>query len=450
MTFSALIPFAILFIGFVGLKLPLTYSSFFALLSGTVITQTLFQANESIWMLALSKTLVMMVEIGVIILGAFFFLEVARKAGIIDSLAKLVRAVSPNRVIQGVLVTFPLELMVEGSSGFGTPLLVIAPILFALHFEIELCALLPLLSCVVGVPFGALGTPTRLGFPDANPTVGTFLALSPLLFIAPLLSAYLISKKFALKESIWVISMSTFYFLIGRMVSFHGPDLSALGPAFFTFIFGLITARIFFGSPEKVKFELKGIVLYGFLLFSMWLGKSIWMEEHIPGSQIRIFNPGYIFILFALGLMFMMKGHSRMLIFSDTFQRARKTLTVFFCMTFLVQQLRANGSLDLLTHAIPHTLLGSGTPILGWMGSAFVGTSTMSNLLMSKVVDPIRFVPLAAGSAIGVQLAFQSVVAMKSILHDRISEKEIFFRMAPFSVFFILVVSFTTWLFNVF
>jgi L-lactate permease len=119
-------------------------------------------------------------------------------------------------------------------------------------------------------------------------------------------------------------------------------------------------------------------------------------------------------------------------------------------MTFIVQQLRANGSLELLTRSIPPVLLSEGSPLLGWIGSIFIGTSTMANLLLSKVVDPIQYVPIAAGSAIGVQLAFQSVVAMKSILHDRLSEKRIFLLIAPLSLSCILLLWLNLRLFFIF
>ena len=115
-------------------------------------------------------------------------------------------------------------------------------------------------------------------------------------------------------------------------------------------------------------------------------------------------------------------------------------------MTFLVQQLRANGSLDLMTRSLPSSLLDHGVPVLGWLGSIFVGTSTMSNLLLSKVADPIHYTALASGSAIGVQLAFQSIVAMKSILHDRVSEKRLFALITPLSTGFILLLCANFWI----
>jgi L-lactate permease len=442
MAFSGLIPFIVLLVSFAGLRLPLAHSSFLSLLAGTLLTQTLFHASSEVWGVAVGKTAQMMVEIGLILLGAFFFLEVAKRTGIIDSLAQLIRTISPNRLIQAVLVTFPLALMVEGSSGFGTPLLVIAPILLALEFKIEHCALLPFVSFIIGIPYGALGTPTRLGFPGANPTFGTFMSLSPFVFLAPILTLFLLTRRPPLKIVFWTLSLSTVYFFSGRPFAESGPELAALGPAFLTLIWGLISTRLFLKSKETSrKFELKGVALYGLLLIALWLGKRTFMDQLIPGTSVRIFNPGFVFLLFGSFLIPMHPRLSFQSVIVETLHRSKRTLAVLFCMTFLVQQLRANGALELLTRSLPSFLLGSGSPFLGWMGSILIGTSTMANLLLSKVVDPTRYVSIAGGSAIGVQLAFQSVVAMKSILHDRLSEKQIYRLILPVSLGYILLLS---------
>lgn len=441
MQVAALIPFLILFLGFAGLRLPLTYASFYAMLSGTLLTGTLFRADAAVWSRATQKTIILTFEIGFILIGAFFFLEMARKSGVIDSLARLVRAITPNRVVQGILVSFPLALMVEGSSGFGTPTLVIAPILMALHFELKWCALLPFLSCVVGIPYGALGTPTRLGFPDASPAHEIFLHLVPLMVIAPLISARLIAGRWQLKELLWTLSLSGVYIGSGVFISQTGPELSALGPAFVTFVYGLWSARQLFGDSSQTDLEWKGLSVYGLLLICMWAGKSIWMDRRFEGSEIRIFNPGMVFILFGLLMIPTVKRlHSLRAIVLETAIRSRKTLFVFFCTTFLVQQLRVNGSLEVLTGSLPSFWLREGAPVIGFLGSIFVGTSTMSNLLLSKVVEPAHFAALAAGSAVGVPLAFQSIVAVRSILHDQIGEKEAYLRVGPIGIGFLIVV----------
>ena len=443
MSFSALIPFVFMFICFVGFRFPLTNASFVALLTSTVITQTLFQATSEMWSRALNRTFQISVEIGLILLGAFFFLEVCRRTKTIESLAKLVREVSSNRVVQGVLVTFPMELMVEGSSGFGTPLLIIAPVLMALEFDIVLCALLPFVTFIVGIPYGALGTPIRLGFPDgSNVAHGVMCLLLIFTFISPLFASYLIQKKFRIKEVLWIFLLSSIYATTAFFISKTGPEFVALAPAFLTFVVGMVSARFLFRDekPAPIR-EARGMVIYGLLLLVMWIGKHTFMDQLIPGTPIRIFNPGFVFILFGFGMLWFFRSKETGEILRTTGERSKRTLMVFFCMTFVVQQLRECGALTKLNEGLPDILLGPGAPVLGWLGSVFVGTSTVSNLLFSKVVDPVHFIALGAGSAIGVQMAFQSVSGIRSVIQDQLSEKEIFLKLVPLSIACITIVT---------
>jgi hypothetical protein len=66
----------------------------------------------------------------------------------------------------------------------------------------------------------------------------------------------------------------------------------------------------------------------------------------------------------------------------------------------------------------------------------------MSNLLFSKGIDPIHFVALASGSALGVPLAFQSIVAMKSLLNEKLNEKSLYFLIAPLSLSYLVILYF--------
>jgi L-lactate permease len=440
MTFAALLPFVILLLCFAGLRLALTTSAFVALIVGTSLTLGLFPAVQNLWTTVLEKTLTLTFEIGFILIGAFFFLETAKRAGTLDSLASLVRNISPNRVVQGILVCFPLTLLVEGSSGFGTPTLVIAPILLALGFELHLCALLPFLICVVGVPYGAMGTPTRLGFGSSAPTIGIFEGMIPVVFLTPLLASRLLSSQWRLRETLWVLSLSAVYAVSGVPIAKTGPELAALGPAFFTFLYGLLSARILFPNPREVRPEWSGLLTYGALLSSMAIGKGLLLDRKFPGTDIRLFNPGMIFIVFALFLYAKIgKEESLRSVLGATFTRAKRTLFVFLCTTLLVQQLRLNGSIGLLTQALPAFLIESGKPLIGFLGSVFVGTSTLSNLLLSAGIDPSGHAALGVGSALGVPLAFQSVVAVRSVLHDRLSEREIYFRILPVSIGLVLL-----------
>lgn len=435
MHFIALIPFCVLFASFAIFRVPLVYSAFIALLSCTAV------AGASI--AALQNTLIFLVEIGMIIVGAFYFVEVAEHKGVIDSLASLVREVSKNRVVQSILVAFPLCLMVEGSSGFGTPLLIIAPILRALGLPILLCALLPLINMIDGIPYGALGTPIRLGFSTVTENILpiselTIRSLYPFFFYTPLLSFFLIRTKIKAHHSethpiwiLWTICLSFIYASVAFTVSKSSVEFPVLSGALVTFIFGVFSAHFIETKRLLIPKHRMGLFVYTLLLLTLWAGKTLWMDEKIPGTPIRIFNPGWVFLIFGLAI-----SRSGKLL-KPALNRSRRTIAVLFCMTYVVQQLKASGSIQTLLEHMPGWLLTKGTLLLGWMSSYLIGTSTVANLFISPLINEDHFGILAAATALGVPLAFQSIIGVKSILKDAITEREILKYLIPISASFL-------------
>jgi L-lactate permease len=431
----ALIPFLVLFASFALFRIPLTYASFIALLSCVAVAGASMQAFQN--------SLVFLFEIGLIVFGSFFFIEVAEHKGVIRSLADLVREVSKNRIVQAMLVAFPLGLIVEGSSGFGTPLLIIAPILRALGLPLILCALLPLINMVNGIPFGALGTPIRLGFGSVTQdfvAIGslTTRSLLPFFFYTPVLSYFLIRKKIRAHDGekqriwlLWSIALGGIYAWVTTLVSHRNVEFPALAGALVTFVFGVFSAH--FIETGKVLFiqHRKGLMIYTLFLTLLWAGKNHWMDEKIPGTPLRIFNPGWVFIGFGLVLA---QGTSFL---KPALNRSRKTITVLFCMTFIVQQLNISGAIKTLLNNIPHWLLDEGSPLLGWLSSALIGTGTIANLFLAPLTDATNYGVIAAGTAIGVPSAFQAIIGVKSILKDQIEEKEILRYFVPIGVSFV-------------
>ena len=439
MHYLALIPFCVLFASFAIFRIELVYSAFLALLSCVAI------AGAS--PIALTNTLIFLFEIGLIIFGAFFFIEVAERKGVIHSLADLVREVTPNRIVQSILVCFPLTLIVEGSSGFGTPLLIIAPLLRALGLPLILCAVLPLMNMVNGIPFGALGTPIRLGLSDTTNLIPvanqTIRCLSPLFWITPMVSYFLLKNKISPHDSekksiwiLWIAMLSTVYALSSLTISEHSAEFPVLAGALITFIVGIFSCHYIEYRKLLFPHHRKGLLIYTLLLTTLWIGKQIWMDQKFSTVPLRIFNPGWIFIIFGFAL-------SRSTEFiKPAAIRSRRTLAILFCMTFIVQQLKLSGAMSELLANIPYWFTHQGTPLISWLGSTLIGTSTVTILFIAPLVNQNLYGVLAAGSALGVPLAFQSIVGVRSILKDEISEREIMQFILPISVIFMTLLLF--------
>jgi lactate permease len=99
-----------------------------------------------------------------IIWGAILLSQTMRRSEAEGTIGQWLRQVSPNPVAQLMIVGWAFLFMLEGSSGFGTPAAVAAPLLVGLGFEPVRVAILTLVMNSIPTTFGAVGTPIWFGF----------------------------------------------------------------------------------------------------------------------------------------------------------------------------------------------------------------------------------------------------------------------------------------------
>jgi lactate permease len=113
-----------------------------------------------------------------IIWGAILLSVVMRRSGAEGVIGQWLKEVSPNPVAQLMIVGWAFSFMIEGSSGFGTPAAIAAPLLVGLGFDAVRVAILTLVMNSVPVTFGAVGTPMWFGFSQAQLSPSEILSVS--------------------------------------------------------------------------------------------------------------------------------------------------------------------------------------------------------------------------------------------------------------------------------
>jgi lactate permease len=113
-----------------------------------------------------------------IILGAILLSQAMRRSGAERIIGDWLREVSPNPVAQLMIVGWAFPFMIEGSSGFGTPAAIAAPLLVGLGFDTVRVAILTLTMNSVPVTFGAVGTPMWFGFSQVPLSPSEILSVS--------------------------------------------------------------------------------------------------------------------------------------------------------------------------------------------------------------------------------------------------------------------------------
>src|SRR5215831_5068024 len=113
-----------------------------------------------------------------IIWGAILLSQTMRRSGAERIIDQWLKEVSPNPVAQLMIVGWAFSFMIEGSSGFGTPAAIAAPLLVGLGFDPVRVAILTLVMNSVPVTFGAVGTPMWFGFSQAQLSPSEILSVS--------------------------------------------------------------------------------------------------------------------------------------------------------------------------------------------------------------------------------------------------------------------------------
>jgi len=113
-----------------------------------------------------------------IIWGAILLSQAMRTSGAERIIGEWLKEVSPNPVAQLMIVGWAFSFMIEGSSGFGTPAAIAAPLLVGLGFDALGVAILTLVMNSVPVTFGAVGTPMWFGFSQAALSPSEILSVS--------------------------------------------------------------------------------------------------------------------------------------------------------------------------------------------------------------------------------------------------------------------------------
>lgn len=106
----------------------------------------------------------------IILFGAIFMMNILKMNGAIDRINIGFGNLTKDMRIQTVIIAYLFGALIEGVAGFGTPAVVVAPLLVALGFSPLAAATVALISNSVPVPFAAIGTPVTIGLGSVRNT----------------------------------------------------------------------------------------------------------------------------------------------------------------------------------------------------------------------------------------------------------------------------------------
>lgn len=458
--FLASLPFVIILLLSVAMRWPLWRAGLVSYAASLVIWLATFGFSLSDLVLPLVRGLLVAMDIGLILFGAIGFLEFLKHGGRLDEILRNITAYASDLRVRALLLAWLFVAFVEGAAGFGTPAAIVAPLLATMGFSPVMAAVLPLVGDSAAVPFGAVGTPVRIGLeglapPGAAPTAAGINVIAGI--VAPLAIVTLISRdlKVPVRDVLWLATAAAFLFTVpALLVSFVGPEFPALVGALIGMALMLLILRRRKASKEASFVNLVRAFFPYLLLTALLLaGKFIFGRYRVAFDVLdervfyAIFQPGMAFVTAAI-ICKLLPGPMRQGNLLGAAKIALLRLPRAWLAIFFIASLAQNVMLLLRERTVFEALFTRGltadvlillAPFVGGVGAFVAGSATVSCLLFGGILTQaaaatgadltVVLALLLVGAGAGNMVALQNIVAVQASIGLEGREREMLAKL---------------------
>ena len=448
--------------------------------------------------------------IGWIILSAVFLYKITVKTGQFEIIRSSIVAITDDRRLQAILIAFGFGAFLEGSAGFGAPVVISAALLIGLGFKPLYAAGLCLIANTAPVAFGSIGIPIttygNFGYDVMAISAMVGRQLPVLSLIVPFYLVLIMVGWKKTKEVLPAILVTGGTFAVVQFLSsnFIGPEL----PDILSSLASIIALSVFlrFWKPKNVYYfenekqtstnsqkysggqVLKAWSPYIILtvLVSLWGVPQIkailndkaltWIQD-VPAVMGYLFNAGGNPTTLQYKISFLGLAGTAVLfaavitkfiiklswvdfakIFAETCKEIALPLVTI--MSILALSNIANYSGMML--ALAATLAKTGatfyflSPVLGWLGVFITGSDTASNNLFgplqyqtaqSASMDPVLALAAnASGGVTGKMISPQSIAVACAAVGLAGKESDLFRFTIKHSFILLFIVCLITFL----
>jgi lactate permease len=401
-------------------------------------------------------------------------------------LESALRRLSPDPRVLALLIAWFFALFMEGAAGFGTSVALAAPFLVAAGFTPVPAVVAAMIGHVVGVSFGAIGTPVAAqvaisGLPGnelARATalyhvlLGWALALVVLRIIAR-------DRRVSTPWHIGLLAGASFLVPYGLIAWFVGPELPTLaGAVLGTVAFVAVAARA--SSPRRAHDPGPSRALVAAAAPYLALIAVVLLTRLVPpiesalrsvvvdweflgtftGSLTPLYHPGLLLtIAFFFGAA-VQRARPRQI--GDAFVAATRqlaTVTIALVSMVTIARLMSQSAMTTeLAEAAART--GDGwpliSPVVGALGTFVTGSATASNVLFTELqIDTATARGLEVttllgaqgfGAAAGNAIAPHNIVAAAATVGLAGRESEILRRTLPVTAVYLSLGGALAWL----
>ncbi len=464
----SVLPFILFVFLLLWKKLPLLWTSLITLVVILLLQIFYWQILPLYFLNSVVKGVLVALDILVIIFGAIFFLELLKDIRIIDNIRFYLESFLKDYRVQIILLAWFFENFIEGTAGFGTPAIIVAPLLIGLGLSPLTAVIIGLLGNSTSVVFGAAGTPIRVGFEGLDVTsVPTYAALFNCVgFLVPVFMLWVLAsqqkdKKAHFLEALPFAVWSGIAFVVPSVLVVPlGQEFPSILGSVIGLILVLITIRLNIFIPKnkrqlrEIKLPevrlpwFKLIIPYTILILLLLLGKFALGTAKLTfpwglNYQVNLSNPGLAFIAAGVPIAIFW-GRKRLALdsFKIAISRTWEPFLVIASMSIITQLIINSGfnlsgfpsTLKVISKGFEVSALPLLAPIAGAFGSFLTGSATISNIMFGNFLNTasqimnmnaakilaLELVGAAAGNMIALAdvLAAEAVVGLRNKTRD--------------------------------
>ncbi len=445
MILLALLPLLVLHILILLFRLSVSRSASVALLIAIAIAYGTWQMTPLSIGASLLKGFLLSLDIGIILLAALWFLNILNVSQVFVFFKHALFDISTDKRFQAILLGWFGVAIIEGASGFGTPIMLIAPLMVSMGFKPLTSVIVCLLGDSITSVYGASGVPVTLGMVEGLSLLATpqiisiplMLAFKSTLFMVtgsliPLIITLVVSQ---LELGSWKKAHESWPFAILSGTLFSGLALviaSLLGPELPSLVAGLVGLLImsvyatthpnkrdqveeilekFYTKRDIAKALFPYVLIIALLSLSRATYLSIGdvlrasgveiflLETNITHTFNILYSPAVILVIATLVCIYLYKLHFKEVARSlkEAVGRMAKPYLSLTLLLMFVTLLRYSGTNNAGLAAMPQFLgnalsqfsIGSGwlfiAPFVGAFGAFLAGSVTVSNMMLAVV-----------------------------------------------------------------
>lgn len=251
----AILPMASLVITLVVLQWSAIKSALVSLLVALITAVFIFELPWYGAGVSLAQVAWDSLEVVLVIWSALIFYQVCQQAGAFEAIKEGITNISHNYLYLVLMFGWVFTSLLQGVTGFGAPMAIVAPILIAIGVKPAFAVIIPLASSAWSNLFGSLGVAwtTTTSMVNIENEALALLYASILLWIAAIVggffTAWLYGRGQAIKEGLpAILIISTIYGLGQLLITQLNPALGAVVP-------GLIAMGVMIWLTKSDRFS---------------------------------------------------------------------------------------------------------------------------------------------------------------------------------------------------